>query len=170
MIEVNVRILVALVAGKASGRQAFGQVRNLRNLDALLVQIGAASLLRCEQLIARRIINHAGNSPVLVFQPQGNAEYWKPVREVGGAIERVHVPAIVTAGIDQALLFTEDIVARPTRFDPLPDQNLRLAIRHGDQVRVALVLHLYVLLEVSHQQGAGFAGDIGHSKDEVVLT
>ena len=62
VIEVNIRILVPLVAGKAGGHQALGQVRNLRNLDSLLVQVGAASLLGRKQLVARGIVNHAGNA------------------------------------------------------------------------------------------------------------
>src|SRR6266849_10622335 len=154
VIEVNIRVLMPLVAGKAGGHQAFRQICNLRNLDSLLVQISAASLLGREQLIASRIVDHARNQAVLVLQSKGNAEYRKPVRKVRGAIEWVHVPAIVAAGIHQALLLTKDIVAGPTSLDPFPDQNLRLAVRDGDQVSVTLVLHLYMLPEVSHQQAA----------------
>ncbi len=86
--------------------------------------------------------------------------------EVGGAVERVDVPAIVAAGIDQALLFAENIVAGPTRFDAFPDQNLGLAVGDRDQVGIALVLDLHVLLEVSHQQGARLAGDLGHAREQ----
>ena len=111
MIEVNVRILVPLVAGKAGGHQAFGQVRDLRHLDCVADSVRAASLLGREQLVARGIVNHAGNSPVLVLQSQRNAEHRKSVRKVGGAIERIDIPAIVAAGIDQALLFAENIVS-----------------------------------------------------------
>ena len=87
--------------------------------------------------------------------------------EVGGAVERVNEPAIVAAGIDQALFFTENIVTRPTRLDALPDQDLGLAVGHGDQVRIALVLHLHMLLEISHQQSAGFAGNLRHARGQI---
>ena len=62
VIEVNVRILVPLVAGKTSGHQALRQVRDLRHLDALLIQKRAASLLGREQLIARGIVDHASDA------------------------------------------------------------------------------------------------------------
>src|ERR1700693_88286 len=71
MIKVDVRILVPLVTGKARGHQAFGEIRGLRHLNTLLVQVGAASLLCCEQLIARGIVNHPGNSPALVLERPG---------------------------------------------------------------------------------------------------
>ena len=89
--------------------------------------------------------------------------------EVRGAIERVHVPAIVAARIHQALLFAENIVAGPVLLDAFADQNFGLAVRYGDQVGLAFVLDLYTLIKVFHQQSACLASDPRHGRNKVVM-
>ena len=53
--------------------------------------------------------------------------------------------------------------------DSFPDQNFRFAVGNRDQVGVTLVLHLHMLLEVFHQQSAGFAGDLRHGGNKFVV-
>src|SRR5690242_14958666 len=169
MIEINVWILVPLMAGKARCHQGFRQIRDLRNLNSLLVQEGAATPFGGEQLVARRIKDYAGDSLVLMLQRHGNAENGKAVGKVSGAVQGVNVPAIIATGVDQTLFFAEDIVAGPARFDALADQDLGVAIRNRNQIGIAFVFHFHVLEKILHQQGASFAGDFGHGWDELVV-
>src|SRR5258708_26468881 len=65
MVEINIRILMALVAGKAGGHKALVQLRYLRNVDLLAVELRASSLLRGKQFAARGIIDNAGDADTL---------------------------------------------------------------------------------------------------------
>src|SRR5258708_28556657 len=102
MVEINVRILMPLVAGKAGGHEAFVQLRYLRNTDSVAVELRASSLLRGKQFVARGIIDNPGNANALcvgrsALGSHGHTEHRKSMREVRGAIERIDVPAIVAA-------------------------------------------------------------------------
>ena len=44
--------------------------------------------------------------------------------EICGAVERIDIPAVVAARIDQSLLFAENIVPRKLLLDPLANQFL----------------------------------------------
>ena len=89
--------------------------------------------------------------------------------KVCGAIEGIHIPAIVAAGVSQTLLFAENIVAGPEALDALPDQNFRLAIRYRDQVGITFVLDLHMLLKILHQQSARLAGDLRHRGNKLMI-
>lgn len=81
------------------------------------------------------------------------------MREVRRAVERIDVPAILAALVAEPLLFAQDVVRRPLLPDAFPDQDFGSAVRRGHEISLALVLDLQVLVEMMHQQSAGFAGD-----------
>ena len=95
---------------QARGHEAFGQVVHLRNVDPLLVQVGPTSLLRGEQLLPRGIIDYRGNSPPFAFQCQRNAKDGKTVGEICGSIQRIHIPAVITAGFHTRAFFTQHVM------------------------------------------------------------
>src|SRR5437660_11641444 len=99
---MDVRVLMPLVAGKASGNQALFDAAHSRNMTGAAVQERSASLFRREHLIPAGIVNNAGDSLALVFQRNRDAKYRVTVSEVGGAIQRVNIPAEVASGFATA--------------------------------------------------------------------
>src|ERR1700690_1198135 len=124
MVEKDIRILMALMAGKSGSHQALGQIRSPRNMNTLLIQIGAASLPRREQFVPRGIIDHASDALPSVVEPHRNAKHGETVREVRGSVQRIDIPAIFAARVLEPAFFAEDVMRRPLLPDPLPDQRL----------------------------------------------
>src|SRR5215469_11506846 len=86
--------------------------------------------------------------------------------EIGGAVERIDIPAIVAAGVDETLLFAKDVVAGKLTSDPLPDERLRLAVGGRHQIGFSLVLDVYIAAEKPHEQRARLAGDLSHGRNK----
>ena len=166
VIEVNVRILVAFVAGKPSCNQRFLKARRGRDVDGFSVQARAAAFLRGKQFVAGRIVNHARYALTFVFDRQRHAEHRVAVREIGGAIERVDVPLVVTAGFNARSLFAHNIVRRELTANAREDQGLRFAVGDGDEIGIPFVFDLHVTAEMDHQKRAGFAGDRFHGREQ----
>src|ERR1700733_2335521 len=169
MIEVDIRILVPLPAGKAGSQKAFLQRSRFRNMDGLTVELRAPSLLRGKQLVSRGIVNGCGDAlafvvePLVVqsnvFQSNRHAENRKSVREVRRAVERINIPAILAALVAESLLFAQNVVGWPLLPDAFPDQDFSRAVSRRYQIGFAFVFDLQVLVEVIHQQSTRFAGD-----------
>ena len=81
------------------------------------------------------------------------------MREVGGAVERIDVPAVVGFGLAARAFLADDAVLRPARLQTFDNQFFGGAIGLGHQVDVALVLDGDAPREVAHQKRAGFARD-----------
>ena len=75
------------------------------------------------------------------------------MREVGGAIERINVPAIFAAGLGTRALFAEDVVLRPAFSDPRRNQLLRLTVGLGDQINIALIVNVNRLVQACRDVG-----------------
>ena len=89
-------------------------------LNRLLVQKRSTSLLGGKHFVARGIVHHTCDATSLMFKRERNAKNGKAVGEVGGAIERIDVPqAIFAAGIEQALLFSLNVMFGPMLTDAL---------------------------------------------------
>ena len=84
------------------------------------------------------------------------------MREIGGAVQRIDVPAILAALIVQSLLFAQHIMRRKLLGDALADQHLGGAVGRRHQIGVALVLDLQSLMEIRQQQRSGLASDGRH--------
>ena len=69
------------------------------------------------------------------------------MREIGGAIERIHVPAVLAAGVAQSFLLAEHVMPRPSLSNAFANQGFRFAIGRGNQVGFAFVLDANVLVE-----------------------
>src|SRR5580698_6937018 len=75
----------------------------------------------------------------------------------------------VAASVQQAAFFAEDVVRRPVFTQALADEGFGLAVGDGDQVGFALVFDGYVAMEILHEQGAGFAGNLRGGRNDVGL-
>src|SRR5262245_10291274 len=119
VIEVDVGVLVPFVAWEAGGNQTFGQARGLRDVNCSAVQPRTSAHGGGEHLLAAGIVDHASYALALVIQRQGNAKHRIAVREVGGAVERVNVPAEIAAGFAPAAFFANQVVLGPLFADAL---------------------------------------------------
>ena len=162
VVEVNVRVLVALVTGKSSGHQTFRQVRCFRNRDALAIQGCAASLLGREKLVARGIVKNTCDAFAFVFDTERDAEHRITVREVRRTVERIDIPARVAAGFNAGPFFPHHIVRRKFRSDSLQNERFGLAVGNRDQVDIAFVFDGHASAKMFHEKRAGFARDRFH--------
>src|SRR5579863_4149098 len=131
----------------------------------------SSSLLRGKELVARGIVHHARDTLGLALrcaplQRHRHAENWISMRKVRGAVERVHIPAVVAALVVQSLLFAKHVVAGKLLLDAFANQRFRSAVGRGNQIGVALVFDLDVLLKILHQQRARFARNGRHGREK----
>src|SRR5258708_15746216 len=89
--------------------------------------------------------------------------------EIGCAVQRINVPAIVAALVAESLLFTKNIVRRPLLADAFSDQHFGSAVRRRHQIGLALVFNFEMLVEMMHQQRTGLARDSGHGGEKTVV-
>src|SRR5205085_1688708 len=170
VIEVNVGILMAFVAGKAGSHQAFRQVPRRGNVDALSVHKGPATLLGSKQVVARGIVDDSRYALAFVFQGQRHTKNRVSVCKIGGAVKRVNVPSIVAAGFNAGAFLSNHIVMRPALANALQDKSFGVAVRFSHKVDVTLVFDLDSLGEVARQQLAGFASDSLGSRNKLEST
>ena len=87
------------------------------------------------------------------------------VHEIGGAVERVDVPAGAVARRVGVVLFRDDGVARKGGADAFDDDGLGPAVDVGDEIDRALVLHAAAHADRFADERAGlqreFAGEAG---------
>ncbi len=104
----------------------------------------------------RSIVSNTGVwRPML--QPHGDAELREPVGEVGGAVQRVDVPAELAFHPLPRSLFAVDAVLGKRFTEPRANEPFHGAVGHGDQVHVALVLGLHALGKKLPQARTGLA-------------
>src|SRR5689334_13733971 len=113
VIEVDVRILVALVAGKTGRNQGFRQLGGPGDLDRFAVQPSAFALLCRKQLVASGVVQHTRNALLFVLQGDGNAKDRKSMGKIGGAVERVNIPAVIAVQLSAGALFPNDVMFGP---------------------------------------------------------
>src|ERR1700675_1570162 len=101
-----------------------------------------------------------------MLKTHGDAEDWISVGKVSRAVQWIDIPAIVAALIIEPLLFAQNVVGWPVLMDALANQHLRGTVRGGNQVGFALVFDFQMLMEIAHQQRAGFARDGGHGGEK----
>src|SRR5215472_7880055 len=83
------------------------------------------------------------------------------MREVGGPVERVYIPAEVAAGFPAAAFLPDQVMVRPPLADALHDQLLRSPVGFRDQIGLALVFD-GDLAKAGHEQRTGFARQFLH--------
>src|SRR5262249_15268109 len=92
------------------------------NVDFLIVQVSSASPLCRKNFVARGVVNDPSDALTFVLQRHRYTKHWKAVGEVGGAIKRIDIPAIVATGAGQSLLFSENVMLGPMLADTLTTQ------------------------------------------------
>ena len=86
---------MTLAGWKAGRRQEALDGRNRRHPDPALIQIGASAFFCGEEFVPHGVENHAGNEFSGPLQAQRHVVHGETMGEVGGSIQRIHVPTVL---------------------------------------------------------------------------
>src|SRR5580692_2363382 len=90
---MNIRILGALYARKAGRQQTRRQLFDSGHSDFLLIQISPFTLHRGEEFARHGLKDYTDNQLARFLKSERHAEAGVPVGKIGGAVERIDVPA-----------------------------------------------------------------------------
>ena len=158
IVEMNIHIQVALQAGKAGGEQGVLEFGGFAHVHGRAVQPRSGAALGGEQLAIQRIVDDAGNHFVFAGQRERDVPQRKAVREVGGAVERIDIPAQRRFQLRAPAFFGYDPVLGKTLAQALDDKLLAGAVGGGHQIESAFQLKPHSAMR--HQQLSGLARDL----------
>src|SRR5712692_11106134 len=92
-VILQIRARLAVAHGKTGAEETGGDGGVPGDADFLAVERGAFAAGRGEKFIAVRIKDDSGEKRVTLREGKGDAEAGIAVGEIGGAVERIHVPA-----------------------------------------------------------------------------
>ena len=170
VVEVNVRIVVALAAGEAGRHQRLGQIRDRRHVHRASrseMRRGLSRRSKAHRAWGRRSrpppafrLRPRPRCTCPLFQSHRHAELRHSMREVGGSIERIDIPAELLLHAFARSLFAVDAVVGPDLADAGADQFLHRPVGDGHQVDIALVLRGHAGGQKFAQTRTRFAGDL----------
>ena len=167
-VVIDVRAALALVRGEACGHEAVGQFFDGRDVNLLTVQISAFSTRSRKHFLADWIKHNPRDRPAFFGEANRDGEAGVAVREVRGAVERVHVPAIFRARRSVATsLFGGDRVVRIMLPQSRDDQGFGAAIGLRDDIHFTLVGDLLRAVEFRAENRSGFARDFDGKIEEL---
>ena len=135
--EVEVRVL-PLVVRKAGSEERTVELVHRGELDRGAIQARAGAAERREELLADGIVNQPEEELVVAGERDRDREVRVAVGEVGGAIERVDVPAMAVAtGAAGGLLGMDAVLREGGRYH-VDDQPLGFSIDRGHEVHLTL--------------------------------
>src|SRR5690606_31137904 len=98
-----------------------------------------------------------------------DGKLWDPVKEVRGAVKRIHDPAVRAIRADLlAALFTQEAVGGARLHQLVPYDLFCLQVRLGDEVAGSLDRDLQVLhlAEIARKRFAGLDGSLNHDVEK----
>ncbi len=119
---------------KAGQQKRGSQSGGLTHSDRLSIQPGALATLRDEQLSMERIEDDAELDAAAMLIRDRNAKRGTSMREVGGSVERIDYPSMVTAVRAGAALFGQDRVIGKGTMNSRDDRGLGLFVGFGDEI------------------------------------
>src|SRR5579884_343786 len=120
LIEVDIWVFVTFAAGKTRRHEAFGQIVHARYVDFFPVEIGTFTFFCNKQLIAGGVVHYTrrqdavgvrGETFGAMLESKRNAEDRETMREIGGAVEGVYVPAVFAVNVVAGALFAVDAMS-----------------------------------------------------------
>ena len=143
-----VRVARAEQAQAERGRRGDAQGR--------VVQGGPAAALRHEALVATGIVEDADGQLTVPLERDRHAVDRQTVGVVGGAVERIHDPAVGLGSAPRPTLLGQDGVAREPGMDGVEDDGLGAAVHLGDEIGgAALVADVVPSAEAGSEERAG---------------
>src|SRR5579864_3378220 len=92
MVEINIRVQMAFLAGKSSTEQTFAERSYLGDLNTLTIERRSPAAFGREEFSAGRVEDDASYHFVIPNQSQGHAEDREAVCEVRGSVEGIDIP------------------------------------------------------------------------------
>ena len=146
IVEMHVYVLMPLARREARGRQRIFDPRRAGDMNARAVQERAGARFRAEHFIAGGIDDHAADQFARALQRESDVEHRESVSEVGGAVQRIDIPAILGGSRVPAAFLGDDRVRGKVALQALDDQPFAGAVGLGDQIVFALELEAVVVL------------------------
>ncbi len=144
-----------MTIGKAGAEQGTGQRFTLRHAHATIVDEGAITLARGEQLVAQRIVDHGMQQVAVVDKTDRNAEVRKTVQVVVRAVERIDDPDLVLRLAAGAGFLAEDTVVGIGALEFAHDLGLGHAVDFRGEIHARFFLDLKAIYAVHVAQDDG---------------
>ncbi len=161
-VILKIRAGLAIAHGEAGAEQAGGECGDFGDVNFLAVEGGPFAARGGEEFLVKRVEDDGGEKRVSLGKSNGNAEAGVAVSEIGGAVERIHVPAKLrsrSAFVTRSF-FRGNGVLRKIFGEPRNDGLLGTLIRLRDQVDfIALVADVHRPGKFFDQDLPGFLGD-----------
>ena len=136
-----------------------------RDPQTAIVHVGALALFGSEQLVARRIVNDAGDELALALQTDRDSKHRIGMQEVRRAVEWIDDPAMRRVGADHfAALFHQEAVARTCLGKLLENDVLGLVVGGGHEIGRTFDrdLQLLDLAEIADEAAPGLSRRRNH--------
>ena len=158
------------VVGEAGAEERAIEPVGAARPDGASVQGGTAPAHRREQLVAHRVVHHAGLHAMRPLHGDAHREVRQLVGVVRRPVERVDDPPVagLGAGAARPALLREDGVVRMAVPEPGEEHRLARLVRVGDQVDAALVGDGPRLVELLGQDPAGAASALDRGLEQRV--
>ena len=108
VVVMDVWASLALVNGKAGAKQTGGERWHFGYSDFFAVEGGAFTASCGKKLFINGVVNNTGDDLMAVRESNGHTEAGIAVGEIGGAVERVDVPAVLGVMIFAEAFFRGD--------------------------------------------------------------
>jgi hypothetical protein len=150
----------AVAHGEAGAEEARGKRGDFGDADFFAVEGGAFAAGGGKKFAVERIEDHGGEKRVALSERDGNAKTRIAVREVGGAVERIDVPAEFGSSFLAGAFFGGDGMVREIFVEARDDELFRAFIGLGDEIHfVAFVADVQRARQFFDKDFAGFLGD-----------
>ena len=154
----------AVAHGEAGTEKAGGNGGVFGDVHFLAVESGAFATGGAEEFVIEGIENYRSEKRAPLGERNGNAETGITVGEIGGAVERINVPAEFGSGraFVTSSLFGGDGVVGKIFCEPLDDSFFGTFVGLGDEIDfVAFVVEVERARQFFDEDFAGFLGDFG---------
>src|ERR1700680_1474521 len=120
-----------LTAGKSGCHERVIEAVHCGDVDSAIVQVSARFALAGEHLVSHWVKNYARDEFALVLERHSDVEHREAMGEVGCAIERIDVPAVVGCARVAAAFLGNDGVRREMGTQPIDNELLGGAVGFG---------------------------------------
>src|SRR5580692_7106750 len=129
---------------------------DLGNPDSPLVQIGAFSPRRSEELFCDRLVDYSCHQISFLLKSNGHCKTWVTVGKIGRAVEGIDNPAMMPVPLLAASFFRHDGVLREVAPQPANNRILGAPVGLRNKINFPLVADFCRMIELGKQDAPGF--------------
>src|ERR1039457_4515003 len=134
VIEVDVHVLAALLAGKSGGDQRIGQAPGRGHVNLAIVEIRARTFFSREHFLAQGIVDHPRDHLVAPCERQCHVESRVAVGKIRGAVQGIYEPAVLRRAFPSAALLGHNGMVRIICQYPLYHQPFGGPVGFGHEI------------------------------------